>query len=176
MLFADTAAKSSSLATKSRSTGYGHAGERAAAEREHVGADAGLPEALGVPAEHLEVRQHVVGEEHGLGPLEVRVARHHGVRVSLGQPDELAAQRVDCRQYVADDFLHVQAHVDGDLVVARPRRVELPRRLADRLEQPPLDVHVDVFELGAPGELAGLDLFADGLQAVDDRRGLVLGR
>ena len=153
----------------------GHAGECSAAEREHVGPGAGLPEALCVPAEHLEVGQHVVGEEHGLGPLEMRVARHHGVGVSFGQPDQRDAQPVDSVQDVADGLLHVQAHVDGDLVVARPRRVELPSRLADRLEQPALDVHVDVFELGPPGEVAVLDPLADGHQPVDDGRSLVIG-
>ena len=46
---------------------------------------------------------------------------------------------------------------------------------ADNLMQSPLDVHVDVFQLGAPGKGTGLYFSPDLLQTFRDLPGLFLG-
>ena len=77
---------------------------------------------------------------------------------------------VEC---LADDFLNIEPNVGGDLIVPRPRRVQLARHVSHRLEQPPLDVHVNVFELVAPWEGVRLDLLTYPFKSGNERRGLV---
>ena len=54
-----------------------------------------------------------------------------------------------------------QAHVGGDLVVARAAGVQALAGVAGELHQPGLDVEVHVLELDAPLEGAALDLGDD---------------
>ena len=137
----------------------------AAAERHDVRPLARLRKALGVPPQHLEIRQHVVGEQRGLGALEMGVARHGGVRIRRRALDQPAPQTANRRQRIADGVLDEHADVQRHLVVARARGVQPQRRLANHLEKPPLDVHVDVFELRTPRERAALYLALHGVQS-----------
>ncbi len=66
-----------------------------------------------------------------------------------------------------DLVLEPEPHGGGDLVVAAAAGVELGAGGTAR-GQLRLDVHVDVLEVGAPLELAAIDLRADFLQPVDD--------
>ena len=68
-----------------------------------------------------------------------------------------------------------EPQVGRDLVVAAAAGVELAADVADAVDQRPLDVHVDVFQLVAEREVAGGDLLADLLQAGDDLVPLVVG-
>ena len=54
-----------------------------------------------------------------------------------------------------------RADVGRDLVVAAAAGVELAADVADAVDQGPLDVRVNVFELLAEREIAGSDLAAD---------------
>ena len=54
--------------------------------------------------------------------------------------------------------------------------MELAADVADPLDERPLDVHVDVFQLLAELELAGGDFVADLLEAGDDLVPLVVGQ
>ena len=62
----------------------------------------------------------------------------------------------------------VEAHVEGHLVVAGAGGVQLAADRADALDEPRLDVHVDVFEADLELEVAGLDVGEDRLQPGDD--------
>jgi hypothetical protein len=80
-----------------------------------------------------------------------------------------------CRRVISasdgiDLIAQVQAHIGGDLVVARAAGVQFLAGDADALGQARLDVHVHVLELDAPLEAALLDLAADLAEARDDRR------
>ena len=68
-----------------------------------------------------------------------------------------------------------EPEVGRDLVVAAAAGVELAADVADAVDEGPLDVHVDVFQLLAELELAGGDFVADLLQAGDDLVPLVVG-
>ena len=70
----------------------------------------------------------------------------------------------DCRHFVAQ----IEPHIQGDLVVAAARRVQLAAGAADLLGQPALDVHVNVFIRRRELELAAGDLALDGRQAADN--------
>ena len=61
-----------------------HAGQRPAAQGQHVHAGRAVGEPPDVPLEHLEIGQHVMREQHRLCALQVGVARHHHVSMSLG--------------------------------------------------------------------------------------------
>src|SRR5436190_1053713 len=63
----------------------------------------------------------------------------------------------------------VPAFVDRDLVVAGTPGVQLAADLADQLLQSPLDVRVDVLELGAIREGARRELVPDGREPPHDR-------
>ena len=68
-----------------------------------------------------------------------------------------------------------QPQVGGNLIVAAAAGVQLAADIADPLDQRPLDVHVNVFQLLAEFELAGGDIPADLLQPGDDLVPLVVG-
>ena len=73
----------------------------------------------------------MVREQHGLGMLQVRVARHDDVRMRLGLLDERLAQRDVGRHEVLAALLREQARVGGHLVVAAAARVQARARIAD---------------------------------------------
>ena len=146
----------------------GGAGQRGAAQGHAVGALAAIDQALMVAAEHFEPGQQVMPEGHRLGRLQVGEARHDGVGFALGLLQQALLQAGDFAQDQVDFVTQPQANVGGDLVVAAAPGVQFLAGHADAIGQARLDVHVHVFEVHAPVELAGLDFLLDGAQAVDD--------
>ena len=65
-----------------------------------------------------------------------------------------------------DDVAQIEPLVERDLIVAGAARVELAAHRPRQLDEPALDVHVDVFELPPEREAAALDLGADGCRAL----------
>ncbi len=61
------------------------AGERAGAERQHIGPAARFAEPFAVAREHLEIREQVVRPEHRLGAPHMRVAGNDSVRDTLAR-------------------------------------------------------------------------------------------
>ena len=89
-------------------------------------------------------------EEDRLRRLQMRVAGHDrvGVRGAPACRARGAARRCRARRPsigVAD----VEPQVEGDLIVAAARRVQLAADRADHLDQAPLDRHVDVLVAAA---------------------------
>ena len=134
------------------------AGQRGRTERQPVRAPAHVGQPFGVAREHLDVGQQVVREAHRLRDLHVRVARHHGVGVRVGQLDQRALHLRQQRRDAVDLAAQPQPHVGGHLVVARAAGVQPLAGVADQLRQPRLDVQVHVLELELPLEAAGFDL------------------
>ena len=126
-----------------------------------------------VPAEHVGVGHHVVGEGGGLGPLQVGVAGHDGVQVGLRLPDKHLLQLQHHADDLGDLLLDVEAEVHRHLVVAAGG-LEPLARVADVLGEQGLDVHVDVLVLQGELHLVGLDVGQNGLEAVDNLLRLVL--
>ena len=114
-----------------------------------------------VAPEHPEVREQVMREVHRLGALQVRVAGHRPVEVTVARA---ARGRSASRCSGLERLQRVRAgehrHVGRDLVVARARRVQLAADRADDLGQPALDGHVDVLVGVVEAELAVLELAA----------------
>ena len=134
------------------------AGERGGAERRFVEPLARIGEAAAVARRHLDIGEEMVAEGHRLRGLQMREARHHGRGVFerlLGERALVGGKR---RVEGVDRGPHPEPEIGRDLVVARARGMQPPRRRPDQLGEPALDVHVDVFERALELELAGLDL------------------
>ncbi|GAD22464.1 hypothetical protein AVS7_02224, partial [Acidovorax sp. MR-S7] len=148
----------------------GGAGQRGAAQGQHVHALSRVAHALLVACEHLHVGQQVVGEAHGLRHLQVGEARQDHLHVLLGHLDQrqlqLGQQAVDQVDFAAQP----QAHVGGHLVVAAAAGVQALAGVAHQLRQARLDVQVHVLQVELPVEIAALDLLRDLRHAALDVR------
>ena len=103
----------------------------------------------------------MMAEGDGLGRLQVREARHDRAGMRLGLARHRQHQRADLRADVVERVAHPHLEVERDLVVARARRVQPPRRRADQLGEAGFDVHVNVFERAREREGPGLDFAGD---------------
>ena len=156
--------------------GEGRARQGGGAERHLIDSAAAVQEAVAVTQQHLEPSQQVMAKTDGLRRLQMGVARHDRFAVALREIEQGACQGVFQGQQRIDFVAQVQAQVSGDLVVARAGGVQLLAGLADQLDQPVLDVHVDVFEAGAPLEVAGIDLALDLPKSLLDPLGFGAGQ
>ena len=89
-----------------------------------------------------------MGDEDGLGALEVGVAGHDGFACALGEVDEGLAPFAQAGEGGVDGVAHEEAHVGGDLLVAAAAGVELEGEVADDLGELKLGEVVDVLGLG----------------------------
>ena len=94
--------------------------------------------------------------------------------MAFGQVQQAALEIADQGLAMADLAAQVEADVGGDLVVARAPGVQFLAGIADQLGQARLDVHMHVFQLHRPGEVAAGDLAADLGQPPFDGQPLVL--
>ena len=127
-----------------------------------------------VPAEHIGIGHHVVGEGGGLGPLHMGVARHDGLQVGLRLLDEHLLQVQHHVDDLGDLLLDIQPEIHRHLVVAAAAGVQPLAGVPDALGEHGLDVHVDVLVLQGELHLSGVDVRQDDLQTLDDLFRLVL--
>ena len=128
-----------------------------------------------VARQHLDVGQEMVAERHRLRRLQMREARHDRVAMRLGLARERQLEGGQRRVRAVDPVAHPELEVGRHLVVARARGVQPPRRLADQLLEPALDVHVHVFQRARELQAAGRDLLQHAVEAGADLPGVVLG-
>jgi hypothetical protein len=76
-----------------------------------------------IPLERPEVGEQVVGEQHRLGPLEVRVAGEDQGPLPLGHLEEREHRGEHCGAYLSGRVPDEEMHVEGDLIVPTPARV-----------------------------------------------------
>ena len=96
MLFGLGAVKPRSRASASRSIENAVPARAAAPSGITLTRARAVAEALAVAREHEHVGEQVVGEQHGLRPLQVRVAGHGVLGVLLGAPDERGLHGARC--------------------------------------------------------------------------------
>jgi hypothetical protein len=148
----------------------GGAGECGCAQGGDVDPLAAIGEAVAITLQLFAVGEPVVRGDDGLSALQMRVAWQDDVEIGGAPADEgglqLAQQDIDAIDGVAD----VELEVGGDLIVAAAAGVELAADVAEPRDERGLDVHVDVFQLGAEGEGAALEFGED---VVEGRRDLV---
>lgn len=140
-------------------------GQRRTAQRQHVGGAVSRAQALEVTREHPIVREHVMREEHGLGLLHVRVARHDDAKVVLGEIEQRAAQVEYLVREAVRELLGMMTRVGRDLVVATAARMQTTTCRANRLGQVAFDGHVDILVVYVEIEVAFLNARGDGVKA-----------
>ena len=105
--------------------------------------------------------QQVVGQQHGLSPLHVGVARQIGV-TSLARPvEEHLLDRDDCPGHLDKARFGEQPQVRGHLVVAAATSVQAAPDVSGYFRDSPLDGCVDVLVARLENERALGDLFLD---------------
>ena len=142
--------------------------KRTRAERHDVRTLIDAQKARKVACEHGEVGEHMVREEDRLRTLQVRIARHDHVGIALRRLDKRTLQIGNAAEHGERLAAHIEVRVERDLIVAATRRVQPAARLADRVGQTLLDVHVDVFERDRKVEVAALDVLQNVAQPRDD--------
>ena len=111
-----------------------------------------------VARQHLDIGQHVVAPRDGLGGLQMGEAGHDPIGPGLGLRQKGLHQGGQAGNRGIALVAHPQPEIDGDLIIARPRRVQSACGFADDLFQPGFHIHVDVFQIGPEGETARFNL------------------
>ena len=106
------------------------AGQRPRPERRDIRPFEGILDATAVAVQHLHVGQEMVGEEDRLGPLGVRIARHHRVEVLLGPGDQCGLDARHGFEERGAGALDVEPEVNCDLVIAATAGVQLATKRA----------------------------------------------
>ncbi len=159
-----------------RIKGQRRPGEGPGPERGHVEAGDGGEQPVDVAGQGPAVGQQVVGEQHGLGPLQVGVARQIGLSRLLGPGRQYVLEVEDLTSEHVELALGVEPEVRRHLVVAAPPGVELRPDVAGQLRHPPFDGGVDVLVVGREGEAAGVELGLHEVEGVEQGRHLLLGQ
>ena len=152
-----------------------HPRQCSAAKGQHVDPLVAVMHPPNVAMKHLKVGQHVMRKENRLRPLKMGIPWHNHALVAPGQTHQGSLHPSQAGHGIGDDLAGVEAHVQGDLVVAGTSGVQPPGRRANEVVQAPLDVHVQVFESGIPREVATLDFLFDRPQSIYDGRRVLLG-
>ena len=126
------------------------------------------PETLKIPGQHAEVRQQMVGEQDGLGPLQMGVARHDYLPVLCRRFCQRLLQIADGLHDLHRLAAHIHMGIQRHLVIAAAGGVQTPSRLAYALGQALLDVHMYVFQIHREVEFPFLDLQQNVMEPPDN--------
>ncbi len=116
-----------------------------------------------------------MAERDHLRPLQMGVAGQERGRVLAGAPTQHHAGAVDAGHQFAGRGQRIQPHVGGHLIVAAARRVQAAPRIADKLDQPAFDIHVNVFQGRVQGAAAFAKLMCHMIKTGHDRVGVLRG-
>ena len=156
--------------------GVGGARQGAGPQRGFVHAPGGILKAGDIPGEHHAVGQKLLGEEDGLGPLQVGIAGDDGVRILLRLVGNDGKELTELAPHLPALLPEPEAEVQGHLVVAAPGSVELFPHVPQPLGEDLLHEHVDVLGGGVNGELAALDVLQNVREAPCQLRRLLRGQ
>ena len=120
--------------------------------------------------------QQVMGQQHGLGPLQVGVAGQVHVGGVGGPLGQRLLQRHDVVGHPHEGAPAPQAQVGRHLVVAAAPGVQLGPDVAGQLGDPALDGRVDVLVAGGVDEDAGGELLLDQIERIDERAHLAVAQ
>ena len=93
-------------------------------------------------------------EGYRLGTLQMGVARHYRVGVFVSLCGEGGYKLLDERKGLVAFVAQIKAHIEGDLVVTAPARMQALARVADALGQGLLDKGVDILGVRVDGKCA----------------------
>ncbi len=149
--------------------GIGGPGQGSCPQRALVHAGAAVADPCVVSSEHLKVGAQVVGQGRRLGLLQVGEARHIGLCVGLHDGQDGLQELLEQGQDLIRRLPCIEAHIQGDLVVAAAACVQALSGIADPVDQVCLHEAVDVLIVRSNLQLSTLDIGQDPLQALPDR-------
>ena len=121
------------------------------------------------------MRKQVVGQQHRLRPLEMRVARQVHPAGGYGSPQQDVLEVEDAFSNVQQFALQPAPHIGGRLIVATSAGVQLRAGGTRQFGDAPLDGGVDVFVAGHELERARAHLAGNAFQRGEDRPSLRRG-
>ena len=95
--------------------------------------------------------------ENRLGTLKMGVAGQDHAGIAVAAADEGLLDFEQSAVDLVDGSADPKAEVGGDLIVSAAGGMQFSANVANPLDQRPLDVHVDIFQLDAKLELLLLD-------------------
>ena len=153
----------------------GAPGQSPRTQGQHVCAPGRIPQSPLVPFQHLDVSQQMMGQQHRLAALEVRVSGQNHFPVLLAEPHQGFLQGGDPGHVSQNRLPDPEAQVRGHLIVPTPPGVEFGTRRNPR-RQGRLDVHVHILKRLPPPKLALGNFLFDSVQPLPDRGRLFFGK
>src|SRR6476620_3140090 len=118
----------------------------------------------------------MVGEQHGLGSLQMRVSGHDHIDVSPRLSDERALKLGDLAGQRRQGLPEVETQIRGDLIVPAASRVELAAYGADQFREAPLDCHMNVFVMRRKDKSIRIQFAPDSVKSFDNGGRFTLGQ
>ena len=115
-----------------------------------------------------------MGKGGGLCPLEMGIARHHGIQIGLRLFNQYLLQVQDHADDHRDLLFYIEPEVHSHLVVPAAGGVESLARVADAGGELALNVHVDIFVLLGEFHCPGLNVLENRLETLDNLFRLML--
>ena len=109
------------------------AGQSRGTEREDVQPPATIGQPRSIPFQFLDIGQEIVGSQHRLSPLHVRIAGQDHRTVPQRRRDQRPLKADQARVDPVERLACPELDTRGDLIVATPRRVQLPTDIAQLL-------------------------------------------
>ena len=145
------------------------AGQSGSAERAFIHPRPCIGKTAGIARQHFDISQKMMAESDRLRRLQMGKARHDGFGMGLGLVQQNAHQAMNLRAHMVERVAHIKPEIGGHLVIARARRMQPPRRRADKLAQPRLNIHMNIFQRPRKGECAVFNLCFDLAQPIGNR-------
>jgi hypothetical protein len=148
---------------RQRCSGQGRSSQRA-----NIESFSAISETLTVSLKLFNISQPVMRGQYRLSSLEMSISRQHDIGVLLTSSNKGLLDFNQQLVEIVDGITSVELQVRGDLIVSTSPRVQLTSHITDPRDQRIFDVHVDVFEICAEGELSGGNLFTDLVKMITD--------
>ena len=132
--------------------------ERPRTERHDIRSRIDALESLKIACKHSKIRHEMMRKENRLRTLEMRIAGHNDFTVTLRRFHKCFLQLPNVIQYLDDRAAHKHMRIERDLIVAAARGVQTAARVADRVRETFLDIHVNILERRAELECPRVDL------------------
>ena len=132
--------------------------KRTASERHSVHTLVCILESADITDKHLRISHNMMCKCDRLRTLQMRVARHNGVKIFLRNIAENTDKLSYHRDYLVDFIFEIHSYVKCDLIVSASSRVQTLARVAEALCKLGFNKHMNVFRIRVKEQLAVIDI------------------